>query len=138
MNNQEYGEAVNAGNFPDEVQIPIDPAFIDERGSITNIWLASAGSITVITSLKGSSRASHYHKGDWHSSYIISGSVKYTEADIDGSNMTEQFFTAGQSFFSKPMKWHRMDFPEDTTFITMNGIVKSHDNYENSVVRIDY
>ena len=139
MNNKEYVEKVNSGNFEGlEVKVPVDSSFIDERGSITNMWLGNSGSATIITSKKGSKRASHYHLSDWHCSFIVSGSIKYTEAEIDGSNKREYVFTAGEAFLSPPNKWHLMEFPEDTVFVTMNGIKKDHEGYENTVVRKDY
>ncbi len=139
MNNKTYAQLVNEGKFPEEIQVPIDPSFNDDRGSITNMWLGNSGSTTLITSKKGSSRASHYHTGgDFHVSYIISGSIKYIESDIDGSNRKEYMFKAGESFISKSMKWHRMDFIEDTVFVTMNGISKDHIGYESNVVRKEF
>ena len=137
MDNKTYVDLVNAGEYPSEVQVPIDAPFVDERGEITNIWLGNSGSVTVITSKKGTDRANHWHSGDFHSSHIISGKIKYTESEIDGSNKQEFIFGPGESFFSPPMKAHRMDFLEDTVFVTVNGIAKNHANYENSVVRTD-
>jgi quercetin dioxygenase-like cupin family protein len=136
--NKEYVDAVNEGKYPEDIRVPIDPRFVDDRGSITNMWLGNSGSTTVITSKKGSVRAQHYHEGDWHATYVVSGSIKYTESNIDGSDLKEYTFEAGQSFFSPPMKWHKMEFPSDCVFITMNGISKSHANYEGSVVRKEF
>lgn len=138
MSNKVFADAVNSGNYPSEIQIPIDPPFVDERGTITNMWLGNSGSTTLITSKKGTNRANHHHLNDWHSSYIVSGLIKYIESDIDGSNKQEFIFKAGESFFSPPMKWHRMEFLEDTVFVTMNGISKNHENYENTVVRKEF
>ena len=135
MNNKDYVTLVNAGNFPEDIKVPIDPPFSDERGDITNLWLGNSGSVTLITSKAGSKRANHHHVNDWHSSYVVSGSIIYTEADVDKSNMKEYTFKAGDQFFSPPNKWHSMYFPEDTVFVTMNGIVKDHVGYEASVVR---
>lgn len=138
LNNKEYGDLVNEGKYPEDIAVPLDKPFIDERGVIQNLWLSNSGSVTIITSKKGSSRASHYHTGDFHSSYIVSGDIKYTEADIDGINRKEYIFKQGDMFFSPPEKWHKMEFLSDTIFITINGISKSHANYENSVVRLEF
>ena len=85
MNNKDYVTLVNAGNFPEDIKVPIDPPFSDERGDITNLWLGNSGSVTLITSKAGSKRANHHHVNDWHSSYVVSGSIIYTEADVDKS-----------------------------------------------------
>jgi|ERR1019366_716338 quercetin dioxygenase-like cupin family protein len=136
MDNKEYVESVNAGNFPEDIKVPIDPPYSDARGDITNLWLGGSGSVTLITSKAGSVRAQHYHtKGDWHSCYVISGQIKYSESEIDGSNLKEYTFNQGEMFFSPPEKWHKMFFEVDTIFLTVNGIVKNHSNYEASVVR---
>lgn len=135
--NKEYVDLVSQGTFPEEVRVPLDFPFIDDRGIIQNLWLGGSGSITHITSKKGTNRANHYHQGDFHATYIISGEIKYTESNIDGTDKKEYAFKKGDMFMSPPMKWHRMEFLSDSEFITINGIVKSHDNYERSVVRIE-
>jgi quercetin dioxygenase-like cupin family protein len=136
MDNKEYADLVNAGQFPEDIKVPLDKPFVDDRGVIQNLWLANSGSVTIITSKKDSIRAQHHHTGgDWHSAYVVSGSIKYSESEIDGSNLKEYTFNQGDMFFSPPEKWHKMEFLEDTTFITMNGIAKNHVNYEKTVVR---
>lgn len=139
MDNKKYTDLVNQGQFPDDVRVPIDPAFIDERGEIINVWLGQSNSVTVITSKKGSERASHYHLNDHHGSFVISGSFEYFERDIDGTNIKEPIIVkAGEMVFSKPNIVHKMVFLEDTIFLTVNGIVKNHQNYEDSVVRVEF
>jgi quercetin dioxygenase-like cupin family protein len=137
MNNKEYVDLVNAHNYPSEIKVPLDAPFVDERGIIQNIWLGQCGSVTIITSKAGSIRASHWHENDWHSSYIVSGKIKYTESDINGENKKEYEFLAGTSFFSPPNRWHKMEFLEDTVFITMNGIVKNHESYIKTMHKVD-
>ena len=139
MNNKKYVELVNNAEYPENVEVPLDKPFIDDRGTIQNLWLGPSGSITLITSKAGSVRANHYHKQDWHACYIVSGSLKYYERSLDGKDIKEpKIFTAGQMVFSKPDVVHKLEFLEDTTFITINGIEKNHENYENSLVRVNF
>lgn len=139
MGNKAYIEKVIAGDFPKENAVPLDEPFVDERGAIQNLWLGPSNSVTLITSKKGTIRANHYHKNDWHAAYIVSGSLKYYERDIEGKHVKDPVvFKAGQMVFSKPEVVHKMEFLEDTTFITINGIVKNHENYEDSVVRLEF
>ena len=42
----------------------IDPAFVDARGEIINVFEGTTGHVAYITSQKGSVRANHYHKKD--------------------------------------------------------------------------
>jgi quercetin dioxygenase-like cupin family protein len=134
MNNKEYASLVNQGQFPNEVRVPVDPSFIDDRGSITNVWLGNSGSVTLITSVKGSVRAKHTHLGgDWHSSYIIDGQVKYIEEE--NGVQQEWIFNKGDQFFTKPEVYHEMHFLTDTIFLTCNGISKFPENYERHLKR---
>lgn len=133
--NEKYAKRVNSGDFPEDIKVPIDEPFVDERGEIKNIWLGSSNSVTLITSKKDSERANHIHKNDFHVAYVVYGKIKYLEADEDLSNLKEYEFKTGDSFLSPPNKWHKMIFLEDTMFITMNGIIKNHSNYENSIIR---
>lgn len=137
FSNKDYVDAVNAGNFPYDIIVPLDKPFVDDRGIIQNVWLGNSGSITYIESVKGAVRAQHLHtieSGDFHSIFIISGSLKYTE----GKNLEakEYIFKAGQSFFTRPGVFHTVEFLEHTKMITINGIVKNHENYEKSIERL--
>jgi quercetin dioxygenase-like cupin family protein len=137
MNNQEYGEAVNAKNYPQDIVVPMDAPFVDDRGVIQNIWLANSESITLITSKKGATRASHKHLSSNHSTYIISGSVRYQELEDDQETiMLEKVFGANDQFFTRPQVFHIMTFLEDTVMITMNGHIKNHQNYEDDLIRM--
>jgi quercetin dioxygenase-like cupin family protein len=137
MNNEQYVKLVNQNEFPESVSVPIDPNYTDDRGSITNVWLGQSGSVTVITSKKGSIRARHTHTDDWHSFYMVSGKVQYTEKDANGNTIHGQIYQAGEAFFSRPDVWHEMVFLEDSIGVTCNGIVKNHENYEKTVKRQD-
>jgi len=139
MNNKEYADLVNQGQFPEDNMVAIDPPFVDQRGEITNVWLGPSNSVSLITSKKGSSRASHWHQNDWHGAYVISGELEYFERDIDGTNVKEPIIVkAGEMVFSKPNVVHKMLFMQDTVFITVNGIIKDHSGYENSVHRVEF
>lgn len=136
MDNKTYVSLVNAGQFPEDIKVPIDSPHEDERGTIQNLWLGGCGSVTLITTKAGSVRANHiHHENDWHSCYVVSGEIKYSEKDSKGE-LKEYLFKTGDMFFSPPERWHKMEFPQDTVFLTMNGIVKNHENYERSIERI--
>lgn len=147
MDNKTYVELINNGKFPTGITVPLDNPFIDDRGTISNLWLGQSGSVTLIHSNKGSIRACHYHKNDWHACYILSGTVKYFERDLNEKesgclplqlNTIEQIFGPGSMFFTRPWVVHKMEFLTDTTMLTINNIRKDHDNYENSVVRVEF
>lgn len=134
MDNEEYVRLVNNGNFPKEVEIPLDKPFIDNRGIIQNLWLGRCGSITFIITNKGSERASHIHKnGDWHAIFVIDGSFLYLEGE--DNKQTKKEFKTGDLLFTRPEIYHKLIFTSDTKMITINGIVKNHGNYEASIIR---
>jgi len=133
MDNKEYVSAINNGNFSQTLSVPIDPPFVDNRGIISNLWLGQSGSITFIISNKGAVRAKHKHTNDWHATYIISGDIKYIEGELE--NKKEFFFKEGDMFFTKPDIYHEMHFLSDCKMITINNIVKNHENYEKDIVR---
>jgi len=135
MQNKEYVDLVNSENYPNQVEVPLDPPFVDDRGTIQNLWLGQSGSVTYIESKKGAVRARHKHSFDYHASHMITGSVLYTEKDDDGKILHSKEYKAGEMFFSRPKVWHEMVFLEDSKMITINNLVKNHENYEKDVVR---
>jgi len=137
MDNKTYGDLVNSGSYPEDIKVPLDKPFIDSRGVIQNLWLATSGSVTFIESVPGAVRARHRHKGDWHATYVISGKIKYTELEDDEKTLkSETIFNTGDMFYTKPDVFHTMEFIEETKMITINNIVKNHDNYIKSIDRM--
>lgn len=136
MDNKTYVDLVNSGQYPDNIEVPLDKPFVDDRGVIQNLWLGQSGSITFIESKSGAVRAKHIHtNNDFHAVYIISGKVKYTE--IENEIQSDVIFSDGDMFFTRPEVYHEMLFITDTKMITVNGICKDHETYEKNVIRID-
>jgi quercetin dioxygenase-like cupin family protein len=99
--------------------VPLTPAFVDNRGSITNLITDGIQSVAVITSKKGSIRSNHYHLYNSHYLYVVSGKVKYYERDLDGSNITVQEYEAGCMFYTPSHKVHKVEFVEDTVLVSL-------------------
>lgn len=134
MNNKEYVDKVNSNEYPNDIKVPLDKPFVDDRGIIQNLWLGQSGSVTLIKSNKGAVRAKHKHTNDFHAAYILNGHVKYVEGE-PGTKQVEFLFKTGDMFFTKPGVYHVMEFMEDTDMLTINGICKNHDNYEKDIKR---
>ena len=49
----------------------------DKRGSIEELINEKTKSVSLISTKKGSIRANHYHKTDWHYIYVLKGSFVY-------------------------------------------------------------
>lgn len=143
MKNQEYVAQVLAGQYPSEVRVPLDDPFVDDRGVIQNIWLGMSGSVTLITSKAGSVRAQHTHERhpmtgeeDWHAIYLVSGFLEYLEGK-DKTSVATHYVYPGQIIFTPPHVYHEVRSVEDSVFITINGILKNHDNYHQTMVKHD-
>ncbi len=121
--------------------LPLKKPFSDDRGIIQNLVSLNESqmrSAVLIESKKGSLRANHYHKVDWHYCYIISGSIEYyyrpTNSDKEPIKI---LINAGQVFYTPPMVEHAMVFLEDTIFLTLGGGTRIHEDYENDLVRVN-
>lgn len=117
----------------------INPAFSDDRGSITDILDdVSINHTGIITSKKGTVRANHYHLKQDQYNYIISGEVKLTLWAPDNDKTKKDFILKeGDIVYIPAMIAHRMEFLEDTLFIDLNTESRSNNGYETDTVRIE-
>ena len=63
--------------WPKDVIVQLEKAFKDARGEIQPLVDLPMKSCVMITSKKGSVRANHYHKTDWHFCYVVEGKIEY-------------------------------------------------------------
>ncbi len=137
ISNREFSGLVDTGKFPEQVDVPLDAPFVNDSGKIQNLLLERFTSAAIITSVAGAVRANHYHKTDWHYSYVVSGVVQYYWRAVgSGETPKSQLFPAGTMFFTPPMVEHAMFFPEATSFVTFAKNVRDHEHHESDVVRI--
>lgn len=97
------------------------------------------GTVSVLESLAGTSRARHYHREDAHWLYIVRGEVDYYERPI-GSKETPpaQHFYEGEMFYTPPMVEHALYFPRDTILVSMSDRSRTHEEHEKDVVRVEF
>ena len=125
-------------NWPGEVIVPLEKPFVDDRGAIQPLVDKMMRSAVMIESKKGTLRANHYHKTDWHYCYVISGSIEYYHRPTGSVDQPEMLLVKeGQMAFTPPMVDHGMKFPEDTVFLTLSRNPRDQATYEADVVRID-
>lgn len=123
--------------WPSEVIVPLEAAFADLRGAIQPLVDLRMESCVLIDSKKGTVRANHYHKTDWHFCYVLSGAIEYYHRPHGSENAPEKVLVKkGQLFFTPPMVDHAMVFAEDTVFLTLGRNSRSQEVYEADVVRI--
>ena len=63
--------------WPKAVIVPLESPFVDPRGAIQPLVDLPMESCVLIESKKGTVRANHYHKTDWHFCYVLSGGIDY-------------------------------------------------------------
>jgi len=125
-------------SWPKDPVVALDKPFVDARGSIQPLVDMMMQSAVLITSKKGSFRANHYHKTDWHYCYVLEGRIEYYHRPTgSGEEPTCVVVEAGQMVFTPPMVDHGMKFPVDTCFLTLSRNPRDQESYEADVVRIN-
>lgn len=110
----------------------------DARGRIQPLLEGLARSALLIRSKKGALRANHYHKSDWHYSFVLSGSMEYYHRPAGSKERPERLLVrAGQMVFTPPGWEHAMLFPEDADFLVLSRNPRSQAAYEADVVRVE-
>lgn len=123
---------------PFDKVVKLEKAFVDARGTIQPLVDRLMKSAVLIESKKGSLRANHYHRTDWHYCHVISGSIEYWHRPSGSTEPpTKMLVKTGETVFTPPMVDHGMVFPEDTTFLTLSRNSRDQGAYEADVVRID-
>ena len=123
--------------MPKEVIVELEDGFSDERGNIQPLVDVDMKSCVLIDSKKGTIRANHYHKTDWHYCYVLKGRIDYYHRPQGSDDSPEKVeIKTGQMFFTPPMVEHTMVFPEDTTFLTFGRNSRRQEVYEADVVRV--
>lgn len=124
--------------LPKEVIIKLDKPFVDERGEIIPLVDLTMNSCVLITSKKGTIRANHYHKTDWHFCYVLKGTIEYYHRPVGHKEPPEKIIVKqGQLFFTPPMVEHAMVFKEDVMFLTLGRNSRKQKSYESDLVRTE-
>src|SRR5262245_61679317 len=124
-------------SWPQEVIVRLEKPFADDRGAIQPLVVVPMESCVLITSKKGTVRANHYHRTDWHYCYVLSGRIEYYHRPHGSDGQPARVVVdTGQMFFTPPNVDHAMVFPEDTSFLTWGRNSRAQEVYEADVVRI--
>ena len=119
------------------VIVPLRPPFLDERGSIQNLVDAPITSVAVIRCVKGSVRANHYHKTDYHYCWLASGVMDYYHRPSGSKEKPVcERIHANQLFYTPPMTEHTMHFLDDSVFFAFSRNNRESESYEADIVRI--
>ena len=134
-------QPVVAGSFVMSHQVEVivlqRPPFVDERGEILNLIDAPFGSALVVKSVRGAIRGNHYHKTDYHYSWLQSGGLIYAHRPLGDSSPPKRWrITPGQIFYTPPMYEHVMVFTADSVMLAFARNNRETANYEADTVRI--
>jgi quercetin dioxygenase-like cupin family protein len=130
--------AAERKTWPRTTRIKMEKPFVDRRGRIQPLVDLDMKSALLITSRKGTVRANHYHKTDWHFCYVLKGGIDYYERPVGSTRKPKKVhIRAGELFFTPPMVEHAMVFTADTDFLTLSRNKRSHEAYEQDLVRVD-
>ncbi len=124
-------------NLPETIVVPLEEAYVDERGIIQNLVHHTIGSAVIIHSEAGAVRAEHWHKDDFHYCYLISGRLIYLERPVGSdAEPRKKIIEPGTLFFTGPKVEHSMYFLEKSVFVTLGGLSRTHESYESDLVRL--
>ena len=113
----------------------IDPAVVDARGAITNIFEGRIEHIALITSKKGSVRANHYHKEDHQYIYLLSGSYESHCCDVRRPEKRQVLkVKPGDIVYTPPYIAHAQKFTEDSIFLALSTRQREQGKYESDTI----
>ena len=137
LKNREYTALVEAGLYPDEPEVQIDLPFENKNGEIKNLLLENFRSAALIESVRGALRANHYHKTDWHYTYVLYGTVAYFWRPLKSEEKPQfKIFRGGKMFFTPPLVEHAMLFIGESQILTFAKNVRDEAHHEEDVVRV--
>jgi dTDP-4-dehydrorhamnose 3,5-epimerase-like enzyme len=130
--------AAERKKWPKNTLVRLEKPFVDARGAIQPLVDLDMKSALIISSKKGTLRANHYHKTDWHFCYVLKGAIDYFERPVGSRAKPKKIrIKQGQLFFTPPLVEHAMKFPADTVFLTLSRNERSQKAYEEDLVRVE-
>lgn len=113
----------------------IDPAVVDIRGEIHNIFEGRIEHIALITSKKGTVRANHYHKKDHQFIYLISGAFNSHCCPVANPELKQVLTVGPGDIVETPaLIAHAQEFTEDSTFLALTTCQREDGKYEEDTV----
>ena len=131
-----------------ETVVAVPVAFSDDRGDILNVtqWCTDrfgvVGHVAVITSRKGSRRASHWHPEDHQIMYLVSGGYRAISQEVDEhghlvpGTLRYQFVHAGEAAYCPPGLAHAYEFLVDSVFLNITVDAREEGRFEEHTVRL--
>lgn len=115
----------------------IEPAFSDDRGSITDLLDKPISHVGHITFTKGAIRAKHYHKESTQYDFILNGKIRLVVCKPDGSEREDHILEAGMTTEVPPGIVHTYIAEEDSAMIDCTTLSREDDGYEEDTIRVN-
>lgn len=113
----------------------IDPAVVDPRGAIANIFEGSIGHVALITSKKDSVRGNHYHKKDHQYIYLVSGAFESHSCEVQNPQKKQVLkVRPGDIVDTPPLTAHAQKFTEDSVFLALSTRQREQGKYEDDTL----
>ena len=113
----------------------INPAVVDLRGAITNLFEGRVEHIALITSKKSSVRANHYHKEDHQYIYLVSGAYESHSCDVRNPEKKQVLqVKPGDIVYTPPLTAHAQKFTEDSVFLALSTRQREQGKYEQDTI----
>lgn len=113
----------------------IDPAVVDARGAISNLFEGRIEHIALITSKKGTVRANHYHKKDHQYIYLLSGAFESHCCDTRNPKKRQVLQVKPGDIVETPaLIAHAQKFTEDSVFLALTTRQREQGKYEEDTI----
>lgn len=113
----------------------MDPAVVDARGVITNLFEGRIEHIALITSKKSTVRANHYHKEDHQYIYLVSGAYESHSADVRNPAYKQVLqVKPGDLVYTPPLIAHAQKFTQDSVFLALSTRQREQGKYEDDTL----
>jgi quercetin dioxygenase-like cupin family protein len=116
--------------------ITLIPAFIDTRGSITDLISdETINAVTLITFAEGAIRANHYHERTIQWNYVISGEVLLV-TQMAGQEKVERILKPGDFVVTREHESHALKGVTASEVLILTKGPRAGTQYENDTFRL--
>lgn len=118
----------------------IEPAFVDERGSIWDLLTTEeVHHVGFLISKKGSIRGKHYHKEQKQYTLVLNGKVRIVVKNLLDVNAKLETYDLQkmEMVLVPPFHYHSIEVLEDSECLIFTSKSRSGTGYEDDTFRID-
>jgi quercetin dioxygenase-like cupin family protein len=115
-----------------------EPAFVDDRGQIFDLFEEPVHHVGLITFTKGAVRAKHYHKQSVQYTYVLEGTIElivYPNGQPEKQEVMEM--APGAIVSIDPGIVHTYRAKTDARILDLTTLSRADNGYEDDVVRVE-